>query len=161
MAQPTPYFSVDAPITAKGSVASDFGGYGVAADVVTESTAATGVTVDGLLIKDGSVQAAAITDPGNAGAISTTKSGVCAMTSAGAETRTLAVPTFVGQRVVLVADTYVGDIVVPVAAACNVANNNTLTFGALSEACELVGLSVNGALVWQIGWNDSVGLTTV
>ena len=83
------------------------------------------------------------------------------MTSAGAETRTLAVPTFVGQRVVLVADTYVGDIVVTVAAACNVANNNTLTFGALSEACELVGLSVNGALVWQIGWNDSVGLTTV
>lgn len=35
--------------------ASDFGASGMKADVVAESTAATGVTVDGVLIKDGGV----------------------------------------------------------------------------------------------------------
>ena len=161
MATSTPYFSVDAPIKAKGSAASEFGANGLKADVIAEDTAAAGVTVDGLLIKDGSVQASAISDPGDTNAIAVTASGVCAMTSAGAETRTMADPTFVGQRIVLVCDTYVGDIVVTTASACNVANNNTLTFGAVSEAMELVGVSVGGAKVWQIGWNDGVGLSTV
>jgi hypothetical protein len=137
--------------------ADDFGSSGIAADVIAESTAAAGVTVDGLLVKDGSVQAAAVADPGNGGAIVVTKSGVCAMTSAGAETRTVAIPTFIGQRLVLVCDTYVGNIVVTVAAAYNVSNHTILTFGAVSEACELVGVSVGGAKVWQIGWNDNVG----
>lgn len=102
-----------------------------------------------------------IADPGDAGAIPVTRSGVCALTSAGAETRTLAIPTFLGQRLTLVCDTYVGDIVVATSTAVNVANNNRLTFGAVSEALELVAVSVAGALVWQIGWNDGVGLTTV
>lgn len=134
---------------------------GIGVDTIGEYTSANGVAIDGLTIKDGSVRPAAVTDPGDAGAIPVTTSGVCAMTSAGAETRTLAAPTFLGQRLVLVADTYVGDIVVTAAAPVNVANNNTLTFGAVSEACELVGVTVGGALVWQIGWNDGVGLTTV
>lgn len=136
-------------------------GTGIGVDTISEYTSGSGVTVDGLTIKDGSVQSTAITDPGDAGAIPVTASGVCAMTSAGAETRTLAIPTFIGQRLVLVADTYVGDIVVTAAAAVNVANNNTLTFGAASEACELVAVTVGGSLVWQVGWNDGVGLTTV
>jgi hypothetical protein len=122
----------------------------------------TATTVEGALAEIAARHGAlAITDPGNAGAIPVTRSGVCAMTSAGAETRTLAIPSFIGQRLVLVADTYVGDIVVTAASAVNVANNNTLTFGAVSEAIELVGVSVGGTLCWQVGWNDNVGLSTV
>ncbi len=133
----------------------------VATDSISETTGANGVAVDGLTIKDGSVRPTVIVDPGNAGAIPVTSSGGCALTSAGAETRTLAIPTFQGQRLALWCDTYGGDIVVTVAAACNVANNNTLTFGAVSEAIVLEGVTVGGALVWQIAGNDGVGLTTV
>ena len=100
-----------------------------------------------------------VSDPGNAGAIPVTTNGSVALTSAGAETRTLAIPAFQGQRMTLYCDTYVGDIVVTVAAAFNVANNTILTFGAVSEACGLEGVTVGGSLVWQIVWNDGVGLS--
>lgn len=114
------------------------------------------------LFQTGSMEGNLIADPGNAGAIPVVhKDAFCALTSAGAETRTLAIPTAVGQKLRLWCDTYVGDIVLTVAAAVNVANNNTLTFGAASEFISLVGVSVGGALVWQIEANDGVGLTTV
>lgn len=100
-----------------------------------------------------------VADPGDGQAIPVTKSAVIGITTAGAETNTLAIPTFVGQRLVLYCDTYVGDRVVTVAAPFNVANNTILTFGAASEACELVAVKVGGSLVWQLGWNDGVGLS--
>ncbi len=102
-----------------------------------------------------------IADPGDAGAIPVTHSGGCALVSAGAETRTIAAPTFRGQRIELWCDTYGGDIVITAAAAINVANNNTMTFGAVSEAIVLVAVTVGGTLVWQVSGNDNVGLTTV
>ena len=100
------------------------------------------IVVDGTTSLTGtltSVQLATntIADPGTGAAIPVTQSGVCAITTAGAETNTLAIPTFIGQRIVLVCDTYaVGDRVITVAAAFNVANITILTFGAVSEACE-------------------------
>ena len=122
------------------------------------------IVVDGTTSLTGtltSVQLATntIADPGHGAAIPVTQSGVCAITTAGAETNTLAIPTFIGQRIVLVCDTYVGNRVITVAAAFNVANNTILTLGAVSEACELVAVTVGGALVWQIGWNDGVGVS--
>lgn len=51
----TPYFDVDAPINATGSVPSDMGAQGIKADVIAESTSAAGVTIDSVLCKDGSV----------------------------------------------------------------------------------------------------------
>lgn len=130
-------------------------------NTINETTATNGVAVDGLTIKDGSTRPTVHADPGNGGAIPVTSTGVCALTSGGAETRTLADPTFLGQRLTLWCTVYVGDIVVATASPCNVANNNRLTFGAVSEAIELVAVNVGAALVWQIGWNDGVGLTTV
>ena len=117
------------------------------------------VTTDGGISWSAVSATSAIADPGNAAAIPVTQSGVCAMESAGAETRTLAIPGWLGQRLTLVCDTYGGDIAVTVATAFNVANNTVLTFGAVSEVCELVGVSVGGALVWQIGINDGVALS--
>lgn len=120
------------------------------------------VALDGVILGGGAMKGQLIADPGNGGAIPVTHwDAFCALTSAGAETRTLAVPTMIGQKLRLWADTYVGDIVLTVAAAVNVANNNTLTFGAVSEFISLVGVSVGGSLVWQVEANDGVGLTTV
>lgn len=59
MATNTPYFKVDAPIHAKGRTEpSAFGSAGITADVIAEDTAAAGVTVDGVLLKDGGVTGA-------------------------------------------------------------------------------------------------------
>jgi hypothetical protein len=102
-----------------------------------------------------------ITDPGDAGAIPVTKSGVCPMTSAGAETRTIAAPSFVGQQIALIDDVHVGNIVVTSATTVNQTGNNTLTFGAAADACVLTAMQVAGALVWRISFNDGVALSTV
>lgn len=102
-----------------------------------------------------------ITDPGDAGAIPVTNSGVCPMTSAGAETRTLAIPSFIGQQLSLIDDVHVGNIIVTVASAVNQTGNNTLTFGAAADSCFLVAMQLAGVLVWRIMGNDGVALSTV
>ena len=101
----------------------------------------------------------AIADPGDAGAIPVTTDGVCALTSAGAETRTLAIPTFMGQRLSLVCDTYVGNIVVTSAQALNQAGNTIMTFGAVRDYIALEAITVGGALRWQVLGNDGVALS--
>jgi len=104
---------------------------------------------------------AAIADPGNAGAIPVTRSGVCAMTSGGAETRTIAAPAFIGQQISLIDNVHAGNIVVTVATTVNQTGNNTLTFGAAADACTLTAMQVAGALVWRATFNDGVALSTV
>jgi hypothetical protein len=128
-------------------------------NTINETTAANGVAIDGLTIKDASVRPTAHADPGNAGAIPVTSSGQCALTSAGAETRTLAIPTFAGQRLLLHCDVYVGNIVVTSAQAINQTGNTIMTFGAARDNCELVGITVGGALRWQVAYNDGVALS--
>jgi hypothetical protein len=103
--------------------------------------------------------AAAIADPGNAGAISVKQSGVCAMTSAGAETRTIAIPSFIGQEISLIDDTHVGNIVVTAASAINQAGNTIMTFGAAADAIVLKAMTVGGTLVWRVTANDGVALS--
>jgi hypothetical protein len=100
-----------------------------------------------------------IADPGDAGAIPVTTDGVCALTSAGAETRTLAIPTFMGQRLSLVCDTYVGNIVVTSSQALNQAGNTIMTFGAVRDYIALEAITVGGALRWQVASNDGVALS--
>lgn len=101
----------------------------------------------------------ALTDPGNAGAISVTKSGSLALTSAGAETRTLAIPTFKGQQIALYDDTHVGNIVITSAQAINQAGNTIMTFGAVRDNCVLEAITIGGALRWQVIANDGVALS--
>ena len=103
-----------------------------------------------------------ISDPGTGAAIPVGVSAHIAITTAAAETNTLAIPTFVGQKLILICDVYaVGDRVVTVAAAVNQTGNNTLTFGAAGDLIVLEGSQVAGALVWRVTANDGVGLTTV
>lgn len=102
-----------------------------------------------------------ITDPGDGVAIPVTRSGIVPMTSAGAETRTIAAPAFIGQQISLIDDVHVGNIVVTSAVAVNQTGNNTLTYGAAADACTLTAMQVAGALVWRVTYNDGVALSTV
>lgn len=102
---------------------------------------------------------AAIADPGDGNAIPVTRSGVCPVTTAGAETRTLAIPTFIGQRIGIICDVYVGDGVVTVAAAINQAGNTIITLNTAGDFVELEGVQVAGALVWRVVVNDGAALS--
>lgn len=102
-----------------------------------------------------------ITDPGNAGAIPVTHSGACAITTAGAETRTLAAPTFDGQRLSISMDVDGGDGVLTVAAAINQTGNNTVTFNDAGDTIDLVAIRVAGVLRWKLVVNDGTSLSTV
>jgi len=123
-------------------------------------------------IKDANVTAAklsadaqpltvAIADPGASGAIPITKTGTCLLTSAAAETRTLAAPTYAGQVLTLACKAYVGDIVITATPAINQTGNNTITIGAAGDIIELVGIEVGAAKAWRVVVNDGCTLTTV
>lgn len=102
-----------------------------------------------------------IADPGNAGAIPVTGNGTVPLVTAGAETRTLAAPSFIGQLLQLSLDTYVGACVITVATLINHAGNNTITMGAAGENIVLVAKSVGGVAKWSVLSNDGAALSTV
>lgn len=107
-------------------------------------------------------EATVIADPGTGVAIPVTKSGNIAIVTAAAETNTLAIPTFKGQKLLLYCDTYaVGNRVITSAQAVNQTGNNTLTFGAVRDNIMLEAITVGGALRWQVVHNDGVALSTV
>lgn len=103
----------------------------------------------------------AVTDPGNAGAITATRSAQVAITTAAAETRTLASPAVVGLELALSLDVDGGDCVVTVATAVNQAGNNTLTLNDAGDVIVLKSVQVGGAARWRVASNDGVGLSTV
>jgi hypothetical protein len=101
-----------------------------------------------------------ISDPGNAGAISVARPGHINIVTAGAETRTLAAPTFLGQRLVLNMKTDAGDCVVTVASAFNAAGNTIITLNDVGDFVELVGgLSASGAFRWVLVVNQGAALS--
>lgn len=109
----------------------------------------------------GGVTPATIADPGNAGAIPVTASGRVAIVTAGAETRTLAVPTIVGQRLLLYMKTDGGDAVITSAAAFNQTGNNTITMNDAGDSLELVAIESGANLRWRVVYNDGCTLATV
>jgi hypothetical protein len=103
---------------------------------------------------------ALIADPGDGGAIPVTRSGTCALTTAGgAETRTLAIPTLEGQKLSITFDVDDGDAVITVAAAINQTGNNTITLADAGDHILLEGVQVAGALVWRLVANDGGALS--
>jgi len=113
------------------------------------------VAVDGI--------AKIVTDPGDAAAIPVSNAHASiAITTAAAETNTLAIPTIQGQTLSLFVDTYaVGDRVITVASAINQAGNNTITLGAAADFIKLEAVTLAGALAWQVVANDGAALSTV
>lgn len=118
-------------------------------------------TVEAALAELQSMGARVITDPGNAGAIPVTRSGTCPIVTTGAQTRTLAAPTFINQRLVLYFQTDGGDCVVTVAGTINVAGNNTITLNDANDTIQLVAVYNGSALRWRVAENDGCALSTV
>ena len=119
------------------------------------------VTSAGLVVPAAGVQPAAITDPGASGAIPVTHSGPCALTDAGAETRTMAIPTFLGQWITLFLDTSTTSVTLTVAVAFNEAGNNTVLFDSVGEAIRFEAISIAGVLVWREMGIDGATPSTV
>lgn len=106
-------------------------------------------------------QSNTIADPGDAGAIAVTGSGSCALVTAGAETRTIAIPSYKGYTVNLYLDTDGGDCVITAASAINQAGNNTITLDDAGDWISLRAISVGGTLAWRVVANDGCTLSTV
>ena len=100
-----------------------------------------------------------IADPGDGNPIPVTLSGSIAIETAGAETNTMAIPTYVGQQIMLYTDVYAGDRVITVASAINVANNTIMTFGVITDNIILQAIETAGVLSWQVVHNDGVALS--
>lgn len=101
-----------------------------------------------------------LADPGTGVAIPVTRSAYIGITTAAAETNTLAIPTFLGQKLILNCDTYaVGNRVVTCAQAINQAGNTVMTFGAARDCIVLEAIKVGGALRWTVTGNDGVALS--
>lgn len=101
-----------------------------------------------------------LTDPGTGVAIPVTRSATVAIVTAAAETNTLAIPTFLGQKLVLFMDTRVGgDRVITSAQAINQTGNTIMTFGAARDAIVLEAITVGGVLRWLVTGNDGVALS--
>jgi len=103
----------------------------------------------------------AITDPGDAGAIPITVAGYCPLVTAGAETRTMAAPTYIGQRILLYMKTDGGNCVVTCATTVNETGNNTITFANTGEAFEAVAVEEGSNLRWRATLTDGATLSTV
>jgi len=150
--------TVDSVLLKDGAVTVGSGG-SVSTDTISEKTAAAGVTIDGCLVKDGFVQGTNLTDPGNAGAIPVTSSGSVPIVTAGAETRTLAIPSAINQILTLYMKTDGGDCVVTVASAINQAGNTHITLNDAGDSITLRGIHNGTALCWRVMANDGTSLS--
>lgn len=128
-------------------------------------TTGSNITIDQsddamLLVGVAKLKYAAIADPGTGVAIPVTASGTVAITTAAAETNTLADPTYAGQFLSLFVDTYaVGNRVVTAASRINQAANTIMTFGSVGDFIKLEAITIAGALKWQVVSNDGVALS--
>lgn len=93
-------------------------------------------------------------------AIPVTHSGSFPVTTAAAETNTLAIPTFLGQTLTIFVDTYAGgDRVITSAQRINQAGNTVITLGAVGDFIKLEAITIGGALRWQVIANDGAALS--
>lgn len=102
-----------------------------------------------------------IADPGNGGAIPVTDSGHVAIVTAGSETRTLAIPSWKGQELLLYIKTDGGTCVITVASAINQTGNNTITIADVRDSIRLQAIESGSNLVWDVVANNGAALSTV
>lgn len=103
----------------------------------------------------------AIADPGASGAIPVTATGRVPIVTAGAETRTLAAPTFAGQELLVYMKTDGGDAVITCATAVNQTGNNTITMNDVGDSLRLHAIESGSSLRWRVVCNDGCTLATV
>jgi hypothetical protein len=79
----------------------------------------------------------------------------------GAETNTLAAPSFVGQELLLCMKTDGGDRVVTCATGVNQTGNNTITFNDAGDSIRLNAIQNGANIRWRVVYNDGCTLSTV
>ena len=95
-------------------------------------------------------------------AIPVTHSGSFPVTTAAAETNTLADPTYLGQTISIFVDTDTsGARVITAASRINQTGNNTITLTEVGDFIKLEAITIAGALKWQVVANDGASLSTV
>lgn len=120
----------------------------------------TATTAELALAELAKYECISLADPGTGVAIPVTRSATVEITTAGAETNTLAVPTFLGQRLLLVLDTRVGgNRVVTSAQRINTAGNTIITLDTAGDAIQLIAIKIAGAFRWQVAFNDGATLS--
>lgn len=93
-------------------------------------------------------------------AIPVTHSGSFPITQNGAETNTLADPTFIGQWLNIFVDTDTsGARVITAASRINQAANTVITLSDVGDFIKLEAITIAGALKWQVVSNDGAVLT--
>jgi len=93
-------------------------------------------------------------------AISVTASGSLPITQAGAETNTLGIPTFIGQRLSIYVDTDTsGARTITASNRINQAGNTVMTLSDVGDFIQLEAITIAGALRWQVVANDGVILS--
>ena len=102
-----------------------------------------------------------LADPGASGAIPVTDSGHCDLVTAGAETRTLAAPTYLGQLLLVSLKTDGGNCVITCATTVNQTGNNTITLDDAGDAILLVAKANGANKRWSVVSNDGCTLSTV
>jgi hypothetical protein len=93
-------------------------------------------------------------------AIPVTHSGSFPITQNGAETNTLADPTFIGQWISIFVDTDTsGARVITAASRINQAGNTIITLTEVGDFIKLEAITIGGALKWQVVANDGAALS--
>jgi predicted RecA/RadA family phage recombinase len=119
------------------------------------------VVLNGLVSTSVSPITNGIADPGASGAIPVTSSGYVDLVTAGAETRTLAAPSFKGQGLLLSFKTKVGNCVITCASTVNATGNNTITLSAAGQAVKMIAKTSGANILWAVDMNDGAALSTV
>jgi hypothetical protein len=94
-----------------------------------------------------------IPDPGDGGAIDVSHSGICEITTAGVETRTMGDPKYRGQQIDLVMVVDGGDCVITTASPVNQTGHTTLTLSAVGGFGRYVG-KYNATDGWE--WQEII-----
>lgn len=105
-----------------------------------------------------------VPDPGNAGTIEVDRDlGVCALTTSGAETRTLPAPSDIGIRLSLCLEADGGDCTLTVTGGYDETGSTTITFGDTGDSVHLVSVAQGTrTYVWRvIGYDGVSGPTTI
>lgn len=93
-------------------------------------------------------------------AIPVTHSGSFPVTQNGAETNTLADPSYLGQTISIFVDTDTsGARVITAASRINQAGNTTITLTEVGDFIKLEAITIAGALKWQVVANDGAALS--
>ena len=92
-----------------------------------------------------------IKDPGASGQILVPDQHhmVCALTTAASETRTMAIPKFLGQVCTLTLTVDGGNCSVNIAGDANTLGHDTVLFTAVGQAITMTGAMLSGALRWR------------